>query len=146
MYLDLYIHAPDRAAFVAGMTAYGFATLDEDGRLVPAEGVLIDEAGTVRDVTGTDAEGWPIVADRPGWYANLRGYGPVVAAMTAGIDQYDAEGNLRPLFERTRILSIVPGLVWTPIGGGGVPAGYTGAHGVRVYDPASVATPIRCWA
>lgn len=145
MYLDLMVHAPDRAAFVDGLVAYGFASLGEDGRLVPAEGVLIDEVGVVRDVTGTDAEGWPIVAARPGWYANLRGYGPVVAAMTAGIEQYDAEGNLRPLFERTRVLSVIPGLVWTPAADG-VPGGYVGAHGVRLYDPATVAAPIRSWA
>jgi len=45
----------------------------------------------------TDAEGNVV----PGWHANARVTGPLVETMTAGLEQYDENGNLLPVMQRT---------------------------------------------
>jgi len=59
--------------------------------------------------------------------------------------QYDEDGNLLPLFQRTNILTLIPDLVWTPIPGPGVPGGYEGPNGVCLFDPAVVHNRARVW-
>lgn len=141
--LDLMVWCADRQSFVEGMTAYGFATIDEAGNLVPRQDVLIDEIGPITKIPPTfDEHGVELTAAVivEGHHVNIRVTGAFADAVTAG---RPAEGTV---FERTNVLTMIPGLTWEPINAEGVPAGYVGLHGVRLYDPATVALPFRRWA
>lgn len=143
MTLDLMVWCADRKHFIDGMVAYGFATLDKDGNLVPIADVLIDEIGPVTKTPGVyDEDGKeitpPVIVD--GHHVNIRVTGKFAEQVTAGRPQ---EGTV---FERTAVLSMIPELKWEPINEKGVPGGYVGVHGVRLYDPAAVNLPIRVWA
>jgi hypothetical protein len=70
---------------------------------------------------------------------NIRVVGEIADMLTVGMP---TEGNV---FERTRILQMVPGMVFTPSMNNGVPEGYVGPNGVRLFDPAVIATPYRVW-
>ena len=59
------------------------------------------------------------------------------------LPQYDEDGNLLSVFERTNILLLISDLVWTAIPGPGVPGGYEGPNGVCLFDPASVNSRVR---
>ena len=141
MMLTLFVWAPDRSTFIQGMASAGFATLGEDGEPVWNPECQVDEIGPIAK---TDADGNQVIVE--GHHVNLRGWGSLADMMTAGLPQTDANGNQLSLFERTRILTIVPGCVWEEIPGPGVAAGYKDPHGVLLIDPAIVDTPHRVWA
>lgn len=157
MNIEIFAWCSTRELFVTGMTTTALpdgsmlATLDDNGNLVPHAGVIIDEIGPITKVPPTyDAEGHELTPGVviEGWHVNLVAYDQMAALLIQGppdaegnpttLPQYDAEGNLLPLFERTNILYLFPGLVWTPIPGPGVPGGYEGPNGVCLYDPAVV--------
>lgn len=50
---------------------------------------------------GVDGEGNPLPV--PGWHCNCLAWGDVAEAMTAGLAQTDAEGNLLPLMQRLAV-------------------------------------------
>jgi hypothetical protein len=152
MAIEIFAWCSSRQLFIDGMTSTAFpdgsmlATLDADGRLIPHEGVIIDEIGPIvksEDVT---------VA---GHHVNLLAIDPIVSLLMMGppdaegkptvLPQYDAQGNLLSVFERTNILSLIPGMVWTAIPGPGVPGGYEGPNGVCLFDPAVVNNRARVW-
>lgn len=138
MILELYTWCPDKQTLMDGLAAYGFW---------PHREVQISHIGPVPKVTGTDPEtGDPIITLGEGHHANLRCFGQLAQWFIEGKRQYDENGNLLSIFERTRILEIIDGLEFTPIPSDGVPAGYIGPNGVVLIDPASVATPYNVWA
>lgn len=157
MQIEIFAWCSSRDLFVSGMTTTllpngeTLATLSEDGALIPHAGVVIDEIGPITKVPATyDAEGniiTPAVVIE-GHHVNLVAWGEMAQMLIQGppdaegnpttLPQYDAEGKLLSVFERTNILQLIPGLVWTPIPGPGVPAGYEGPNGVCLYDPAVV--------
>lgn len=143
--IEIFAWCSSRELFVTGMTTTTFpdgstlATLDEDGNLIPHEGVIIDEIGPVTKADGSVIEGH---------HVNLMATDAVAAMLVMGppdaegnpttLPQYDEEGNLLSVFQRTNILTLIPDLVWTPIPGPGVPGGYEGPNGVCLFDPGSV--------
>lgn len=148
MILDLMVWAPDREAFVAGMLANGLMQETADG-LIPTADVSIDEVGTIVSAHAVyDEEGVELspAVLIPGWHANLRAYGDFAAQVTYGLDQTDPEGNLLSIFDRTYLLYLVPGLEWQELSTDGVPSGYVGPNGVKLFDPRAVSTPRRVWA
>jgi len=75
-------------------------------------GILEDEPGYVfrapyPGVELTATQGWSgIITDAegnvvPGWHANARVTGPLVETMTAGLPQYDENGELLHVLQRT---------------------------------------------
>jgi hypothetical protein len=50
------------------------------------------------------------------------------------------------VFERTHILQIIQDLDFKPITEEGVPAGYEGPNGVRLFDPSVIKLRARVWA
>lgn len=138
MILDLMAWAPNRESFWQGMIANGFATESEDGYTAIPD-VLIDEIGPIDRRTYDEQGNLTGGEEVAGHHVNLRVYGALADQVTAGMP---TEGTI---FERTRLLQMVPGLTWEPTGEG-VPAGYVGPHGVKLYDPATVETPWRVWA
>ena len=75
-----------------------------------------------------------------GHHVNLRAYGEFAEQVTYGLPQ---EGDV---FERTHILQIIQDLDFKPITEEGVPAGYEGPNGVRLFDPGVINRRARVWA
>ena len=143
--IEIFAWCSSRELFVTGMTTTALpdgsmlATLSEDGALIPHAGVIIDEIGPVVKADETVVEGH---------HVNLMATDEVAAMLVMGppdaegnpttLPQYDDEGNLLSVFQRTNILGLIPGMVWTAIPGPGVPGGYEGPNGVCLFDPGSV--------
>lgn len=156
--IEIFAWCSSRELFVTGMTTTTFpdgstlATLDEDGNLIPHAGVIIDEIGPVVKVPATEDTPAVIVE---GHHVNLMATDAVAAMLVMGppdqegnpttLPQYDADGNLLGVFQRTNILGLIPGMVWTAIPGPGVPGGYEGPNGVCLFDPAVVNNRARVW-
>ena len=151
MTIEIFAWCSTRELFVTGMTTTTFpdgstlATLSEDGNLIPHEGVIIDEIGPVVKIPATEDTPAVIIA---GHHVNLMATGAIASMLIMGppdaegnpttLPQYDEDGNLLSVFQRTNILSLIPGMVWTPIPGPGVPGSYEGPNGVCLFDPAVV--------
>ena len=149
--IEIFAWCSSRELFVTGITTTTFpdgstlATLDDNGNLIPHEGVIIDEIGPVVKVPATEDTPAVIIA---GHHVNLMATGAIASMLIMGppdaegnpttLPQYDAEGNLLSVFVRTNILSLIPDLAWTAIPGPGVPGGYEGPNGVCLFDPAVV--------
>jgi hypothetical protein len=77
----------------------------EAGILEDAEGYVFRPPYPGVELSDQTRQGWlPTRADGttpPGWHANCRVTGPLVETMIAGLEQYDAEGNLRHVIDRT---------------------------------------------
>ena len=142
MIIDLMVWAQTREQFITGMVANGLATYEDD-ILTPTECVAIDELGPVPKTPATyDDEGnelTPAVIVG-GHHVNLRAYGEFAEQVTYGLPQ---EGDV---FERTHILQIIQDLDFKPITEAGVPAGYEGPNGVRLFDPGVINRRARVWA
>lgn len=127
------IHAPSEAALHA--------------KWVEA-GIIEDQAGWVfkpqYDVEITATQGWSGIIDGvPGWHANAYARGVTYEAMTQGLAQTDAEGNLLPLMQRTWA-AYVFGLVETAAidPESGFPFQATTAAGdIQYGDPADLVSP-----
>lgn len=166
--IEILAWCPDRATFVAGMTttllpvqvgvteagepimAAGppLCTLADDGTLVPLPGIAIDEIGPLTTTPAVLDEQMQVVTPAvvvPGHHANLLAFGAMADMLTAGLPQTNEDGELLSVFERTRILSLIPRLEWQAISQAGEPAGYIGPNGVKLYDPAAVNTRRRVW-
>ena len=163
MTIEIFAWCSSRDLFVQGMTTTALpdgsmlATLDDNGNLIPHAGVIIDEIGPVTKVPAVIEDGeivTPAVIIN-GHHVNLVAWGEMAQMLTMGppdaegnptqLPQYDEDGNLLSVFQRTNILQLIPGLVWTPIPGPGVPGGYEGPNGVCLYDPAVVNSRARVW-
>jgi len=151
MTIEIFAWCSSRELFVTGMTTTALpdgsmlATVDEQGRLIPHEGVIIDEIGPVTKVPATEDTPAVIIA---GHHVNLMATGAIASMLMMGppdaegnpttLPQYDDEGKLLSVFQRTNILSLIPGMVWTAIPSPGVPGGYEGPNGVCLFDPGAV--------
>jgi len=164
MAIEIFAWCSSRELFVTGMTTTALpdgsmlATLDENGTLIPHQGVIIDEIGPITKTPAVLDEDGNVVTPAvviAGHHVNLLAIDPIVALLMQGppdaegnptvLPQYDEDGNLLGVFERTNILSLIPGMVWTPIPGPGVPGGYEGPNGVCLFDPAVVHDRARVW-
>jgi hypothetical protein len=158
MSIEIFAWCSTRELFVTGMTTTALpdgsmlATLDENGNLIPHQGVIIDEIGPITKTPATEDTPAVVIA---GHHVNLLAIDPIVALLMQGppdaegnptvLPQYDEDGKLLGVFERTNILSLIPDLVWTPIPGPSVPGGYEGPNGVCLFDPAVVHNRARVW-
>lgn len=149
--IEFLLHAPNRTIFLAVMqalqnplTGEPLASIDEEtGALVPSPDVRIDEVGTVwKTEPEYDEDGNETVAgvSVPGHHVNLIAVGALAKALTAGMPN---EGDI---LTTTRILSLLGSMEWKPITAEGVPEGYEGTSGVRIFDPAAVSRRTRVWA
>ena len=136
MIIDLMVWASTREQFITGMVANGLATYADD-ILTPTDGVMIDELGTITKTPATE-ETPAVIVD--GHHVNLRAYGEFADQVTYGLPQ---EGDV---FERTHLLQIIQDLDFKPITEEGVPAGYEGPNGVRLFDPGVIKLRARVWA
>lgn len=148
MFLELYTWTPDKQTLLDGLVAYNFAHYDELNNFVTDPEVQISHIGPITKIIEHDDEGFPITKTITGHHANLRCFGNLAKWFIEGKEQHDEEGNLKSIFERTKILDIIQNLEFKPFGEvqSGVPAGYVGPNGVLLIDPAVVATPHNIWA
>lgn len=142
MIIDLMVWASTREQFITGMVQNGLATYEDD-ILLPTDGVMIDELGPITKTPGVYDENGkeitpPVVVD--GHHVNLRAYGEFAKQVTYGLPQ---KGTV---FERTHLLQIIQDLSFVPITEKGVPEGYEGPNGVRLFDVSVVNFPARVWA
>lgn len=136
----------------AGLPVMGegppLASLDADGNLVPLLGIGIDEIGPITKVPAVLDEDGTVLTPAivvEGHHVNLLAYGDIESMLTAGLPQTDAEGNLLDIFQRTRLLTLIPGLTWDSISEVGEPPGYIGMNGVKLYDRSAVTHRSRVW-
>ncbi len=142
MIIDLMVWASTREQFITGMVQNGLATYADD-ILTPTDGVAIDELGPITKTPAMfDDKGNEITpaAIVDGHHVNLRAYGQFAAQVTYGLPQ---EGDV---FQRTHLLQIIQDLDFKPITEEGVPAGYEGPNGVRLFDPSVIKLRARVWA
>lgn len=113
-----------------------------------AAGILEDSPGwnfkPTYNVEITATQGWSgVIEGVPGWHANAIARGVTYEAMTEGLPQTDAEGNLLPLMQRTWA-AYVFGLVETaaidPTSGFPFQA-TTEAGDIQYGDPADLSSP-----
>ncbi len=167
--LELTCHAPTRVIFWQSLVDADFVDL-VDGEPVPKQGTI---AGSpvpgMHELDGTPMMGWvelgdqvktPAVMDADGetvitpavmygkHFVNLRGWGTFEAAMIAGNEQYEADGEtLKWLFDRTNLLYQYPSLIpYTIDIEAGTPRGYKNDDGVCFYDPNDLTTRANVWA
>lgn len=143
MIIDLMVWAQTREQFIKGMVESGLSTYEDD-ILTPTDGVLIDELGPITKTPATyDEDGNEvtpaIIVD--GHHVNLRAYGEFAEQVTYGLPQEEGD-----VFERTHLLQIIQDLSFVPITEKGVPEGYEGPNGVRLFDVSAVNIPRRVWA
>lgn len=149
--IEIMAHCASREEFVKGMTTTylptgeTLCTLDRAGNLIPAPGVVIIEIGEItkplKDEKGNvllNEDGSQQTKRVGGFHVNLCAMGELEAMLTQGLPQHDKDGMLLSVFERTHLLSLIPDMKFTPITEEGVPPGYEGSNGVRLFDPASV--------
>lgn len=160
--IEIFAWCSSRDLFVTGMTTTALpdgsmlATLDDNGNLIPYPSVIIDEIGPITKTPAVYDEDGEIVTPAvivEGHHVNLVATGALASMLVMGppdaegnptvLPQTDAEGNLLSVFERTNILGLIPGLVWTPLPSDGVPSGYQGPNGVCLFDPAVVTSRSR---
>lgn len=127
-------HAPSREVFVGVMTSLGnpvtgepLAALDGE-RVIPSEGLLIDEIGPVHEI---DQETGAIVASVERWHVNLAATGQLEALLA------DSGGWLA-------ILPMLGAMAWTPAVDGAA-EGFCGASGMVIYPAGTVTSRVRAW-
>lgn len=126
--IEYLLWSPDRETFIAVMAALINPVTKTplaaviDGNLVPSEFVRIDEIGAVE----RDGE---IVA---GHHVNMVAYGALAKALEAG----GGWSGIFPLLGKMDVVEPQDG----------VPAGWEGASGVRIYPAANVKNRVRVWA
>ena len=120
-----YVFAPEYAGSVEITATQGWS-----GTIVKTPAVL-DEAGNI--VT-------PAVTV-PGWHCNARVTGRLAAEMAYGIEQHDAEGKLKNVFDRTWATNIFALTEQPADPVTGFPAGYRNNTGVTYADLSDIATP-----
>lgn len=153
--IEVLAYIPTRQQFITGMTTTALpdgrmlATYNEEfDQLIPVEGLNIDEIGSIMKeppVYGPNDEVVTPAVMIEGHHVNLLVYGNLEALLLAGKPQVDENGFLLPLFERTNILSMIPGLTWEATSQVGEPPGYVGPNGVKLFDPSVVKSRNRVW-
>jgi hypothetical protein len=134
MIIEVLCWCPDRDCFRQGIASQVFpdgtplATLDGD-KLIPAIGVHIDEIGAIQRGETTIN----------GHHVNIAATDAVAAMLTAGLPQTGT------IFERTHILSLIPGMEWSALSLEGEPPGYIGPMGVKLFDRSAVNARARVW-
>lgn len=145
MLITFSMWAPDQDTFWQAMIAAGICTAP--GELSEAYAGCVEFftswPGIVMTVTGTDPQtGEPTYSQVPGWHTNIRVFGQVAEEMTHGLNQYDDQGNLLPIWDRTWAVQVFN---LTEVGMDPVtkfPTGYrSDKFGVRYCDFTALKTP-----
>lgn len=139
--IEYLLWSPDRETFIAVMAALQNPVTKTplaeviEGVLAPSEFVRIDEIGEVVKVRAVLDEKGNVVTPAEvteGHHVNMVAYGALAKALTAG-------GGWNGIFPLLGKMDAVEPQ-------DGVPAGWEGASGVRIYPAANVTRRVRVWA
>lgn len=139
--IEYLLWSPDRETFIAVMAALQNPVTKTplaeviEGVLIPSEFVRIDEIGEVAKAPAVlDAEGNVLTPAEvtEGHHVNMVAYGALAKALAAG----GGWNGIFPLLGKMDAVQAEDG----------VPAGWEGASGVRIYPAANVNHRIRVWA
>lgn len=146
MSLQVTAYAPDRATALSFMQAVGIAH-EVDGKVC----LLVEGRITTSDdwpVGKWEGEGETAVfIPRSGWFCNVEYAGATAEALMQGGNPESAD-----LFERAPgLLAITEArtgepMSWVALSDDPIPPGYQNSDGVRLYDPALIATRANVWA
>lgn len=154
---DIMVEALTKTTFPSGLPLATFV-LDEDGEKIAdprgsyqikmVDGIEIDELGPIKTGPIIDEETGEVTGftkEIDGWHVNFRISGEVYDMLTIGIDQTDEEGNSLDVWEKTRILALIPELTSETLEeiGEDQQTGYVGLSGLRLYDTSVVSKPVR---
>lgn len=152
MILTFGVWSPDEATFWASWVARGICT--EAGKFAAAYSGIETTHSWGGQVVQTPAvmDGMKVVTPAvlvSGWHCNVRVSNPtLVAQMTAGLTQTDADGKLLSIWDRTYAAKFF-GLSPVDMDKGTLfPAGMMGdpKFGVRYCDPSAFKSPSNVWA
>lgn len=150
--ITVLLHAPSKAVYDATMIAVHLPNgtpiawvppitnppIEINGVLAYHPDVIVSELGEImKEQPILDIDGnvvTPAVVVH-GHHVNFWIGGDLEKMLTAGMP---ASGTI---FERTRILALLGNMTWQPITAEGVPEGYEGTSGIRIFDPSVVKTP-----
>ena len=141
-HLEYLAHCPDRETFIYVMgdllnplNQEPLAVLDEDGNWICSEGVRIDEIGPAVKGGVYDGEGNEIEAPTvvPGHHVNLWAVGRLADLLIAG-------GGWEAIFP------LLGNMEEMPPTEDGVPPGWQGTSGMRIYRPEAINNRVRRWA
>ena len=131
--IEFGIWAPDRDTLIQSWEDAGI--LDADGAFTPE----------YPGVQWTDS--WSgAIEGIAGYHCNVRVSGPLVAEMTYGLNQTDADGNLLNVFDRTWAAQIFQLTDQPADETTGFPAGMRNGTGVTYCDIRDFRTPSNVWA
>jgi len=137
--LDFAVWSPDEATFWSSWISAGICT-------APRE---FSPEYPGMQITDQTSQGWTPVdndgATVPGWHANVRVSGPLVAEMTYGLPQVGEDGQVLSIFDRTWATHIFALTEQPQDHVTGFPAGYRNATGVTYCDVRDIKTPTNGW-
>lgn len=142
--------APDEATFWQSWVKAGI--VDEDRNFLPGYAGFVDvnsqsdQGWTPTKQIGTDQDGKPILEVVLGWHFNARVWGQLEAQMCHDLEQYNEDGTLKNVFERTYaalIFNLEPKEADEETG---FPAGYRNEDGVTYADASAFSSPSNVWA
>lgn len=133
--IDFCVWSPDEATFWQSWIARGICTAPY-AWTSGYPGIQISDQ-TAHGWRPTREDGSPV----PGWHANVRITGPLVWEFCNGLEQYDADGDLLPLFDRTWAAEVFRLTEQPADPETGFPAGMRNSTGVTYADPRDIRTP-----
>lgn len=149
MIIEFAIWSPDEATFRQSWIDAGIL-LDQPGYVFAPEypGIEITATqrwgGTIVKTPAVVDESFNVITPAvivAGWHCNARVTGQVAAEMSYGIEQYDAEGSLKNVFDRTWATNVFALSEQPADPVTGFPAGYRNTQGVTYADPRDISTP-----
>lgn len=147
--IEFSLWSPDEATFWQSWIDAGICSAPREFTAAYPGIMISDQSSqgwTPTRATGEIVDGVPVMAPVPGWHANARVHGPLVAEMTYGLEQTDEDGNLLSVFDRTWA-NLIFHLTQQPADlATGFPAGWRSATGVTYCDPRYFSSPSNVWA
>jgi hypothetical protein len=141
--INFAVRAPDEATFWSSWQAAGICTAPHEYTPEYRDHIEVRDwgSGQITTQTGVDGNGDPIMSVKSGWYANVRVTGSLVAEFTHGLDQYNEDGTLKSIWDRTWATMVFQ-LEWQDRDPAtNFPAGYFNSQGVSYADMADIVTP-----
>lgn len=161
MAVEIMVWTATREMFVKGMSETllpdkrPLATYDsKSGKLIAVQGVSIDEIGPITKAPAvTDPQTFAVITPAvivPGHHVNMKAEGDIEKMLLSNglggtLPQYDKDGKLLDLFQRTNLRMLIAGLQFKQVTVDGVPSGWEGPNGVRLFDPALITNRRRVW-
>lgn len=139
--LTFAVRAPDSDTFWNSWITAGICTAPHEYTEAYRDHIEVRDWGSGQISTTSIVDGEPVTTIKPGWFCNCRVTGALVAEMTYGLNQFDQDGNLLSIFDRTWATNVFSLTEQPADPESGFPTGYRNSTGVHYADMADIATP-----